>query len=152
MTSPDIISTLKTGITTNGPDATLSMATSLAKAIPPNTTLTLRGELGAGKTTFVRGMARAWGIAENINSPTYNIVFVYKSELRTLVHMDAYRLEKENSLSELMLEDLLIPPWCLAVEWPENLNDALPGPIWHLAITHVSETERGFKLEIQGPN
>jgi len=148
MTSPEIISTLKSGIITSSLDATLSTAASLAKAIPPNTTLALRGELGAGKTSFVRGMAHAWGIAEAINSPTYNIVFVYHSKPRTLVHMDAYRLEKENSLSELMLEDLLTPPWCLAVEWPEKLNDALPEPIWQMTITHISETERQFKLEI----
>ena len=148
MPSDDIITALKNGVTTDSPKATLSTAASLALAIPANTTLAFHGELGAGKTTFVRGMAQAWGIEGNINSPTFNIIFVHHSKARTLVHMDAYRLEKEHSLSELMLEDLLTPPWCLAVEWAEKVTDALPEPVWRMHITHISETERNFKLEI----
>ena len=148
MSPSTIIAGLKNGVTTNSLEATLTTAASLALIIPPNTTLALHGDLGAGKTAFVRGMARAWGITENINSPTFNILFVHQSKQRTLVHMDAFRMEENSSLTDLMLEDLLSPPWCLAVEWAEKLKDSLPRPVWHINITQISETERKFELDI----
>ena len=105
----------------------------LAAALPPDATLALHGDLGVGKTTFVQGLAQGFGIPDLVTSPTFNILHLYRSR-RTLVHLDAYRLENAHQVSELMLEDFLVSPYCLAVEWPEKIAAALPADAWHLTL------------------
>jgi len=104
----------------------------------------LRGGLGAGKTTFVRGMARAWGVAGPVVSPTFNYLLLYKGA-RQLAHLDAYRLGPHGA-GGLMLDELLHSPWCLAVEWPENLGDTLPKDAWALEFAAPDETRRVITL------
>ena len=88
----NIFDRLNSGIETRSPDETITIATLLAEALPTEAILTLEGELGAGKTTFVKGLAQAMGIQELITSPTFNIFSTYDSGIKTLIHMDAYRL------------------------------------------------------------
>ncbi|MBT5169540.1 MAG: tRNA (adenosine(37)-N6)-threonylcarbamoyltransferase complex ATPase subunit type 1 TsaE [Opitutales bacterium] len=124
----NIFDRLNSGIETRSPDETITIATLLAEALPTEAILTLEGELGAGKTTFVKGLAQAMGIQELITSPTFNIFNTYDSGIKTLIHMDAYRLNPDsNAIDELMLEDFMTPPYCLAIEWPSNLGE-LPWP------------------------
>jgi tRNA threonylcarbamoyladenosine biosynthesis protein TsaE len=119
-----ILDRLNNGIDTNSPDETIAVASLLAKALPSEAILTLEGDLGAGKTTFVKGLAKAMGIQELITSPTFNIFNTYDSGSTTLIHMDAYRLNPQsNVIDELMLEDFMTPPYCLAIEWPSNLGE-----------------------------
>jgi tRNA threonylcarbamoyladenosine biosynthesis protein TsaE len=141
----DILEQLRKGRITESAEETEVLGRALAAQLPPNHVLALHGDLGAGKTTFVRGLARAWGIAEAITSPTFNLYSLYKGK-RNLLHLDAYRLESSADLDALMLEDFLQPPWCLAVEWPERIAETIPAEAWHLDLAITSEGKHRIQL------
>lgn len=82
--------------------------------------LALHGDLGAGKTAFVKCLGRIWSI-DNVRSPSFDIMHVHDG-LRRLIHIDAYRL-KQSSLDGFAIDDMCRPPFCLVVEWPECLQD-----------------------------
>lgn len=109
---------LLTGVSSHSPAETTAWAATLAQALPPDTVLALQGSLGSGKTTFVRGLARAWGIVQPITSPTFTIYNLYQGSSRLLLHLDAYRLSGPADLDALLLDDFLVSPWTLAIEWP----------------------------------
>ena len=101
-------------------DDTFNLASKVAKYLPIDSSLALIGNLGSGKTTCVKGLARGFGIAQVVNSPSFNIFNIYHGAV-TLLHVDAYRLNGTKSTTDgLMIDDFLISPYCLAVEWPEN--------------------------------
>ena len=107
--------------------------------------LALHGDLGVGKTTFVRGLAQAWNINEPITSPTFNLYTVYQGT-RQLVHLDAYRLDPGANLETLMIDDFLVPPWCMAIEWPERIAEELPANAWHLYLSIDPDKKRRIRL------
>jgi len=133
-----ILQQLKVGITTDSAEQTRALAAELASALPPDTTLALHGDMGVGKTTFVQGLAQGFGVSEHVTSPTFAIYSIYQGSARTLVHLDAYRLEKKSALDELLIEEFLQTPWCLAVEWPDKTGDWLPANAWHLTLSIVA--------------
>ena len=114
---------------------------------PPDTTLLLRGDLGAGKTTFVKGLGLAWGIEKTITSPTFNIYQIYAGE-RQLIHMDAYRLPEHSLLDDLMLEDFMQSPYCLAIEWPERISRSLLIKYWNLQFRIDNRSQHHIQLAI----
>jgi len=132
-----IIEKLKTGVITESADQTRALAAELAAALPPDTVLALHGDMGVGKTTFVQGLAHGLGVREHVTSPTFAIYTVYQGTARRLVHLDAYRLEREAQIDALLLEEFLVSPWCLAVEWPEKTGTWLPKEAWHLTLAIV---------------
>lgn len=142
----NLLKELKGGVFTKSAEATESIAAQLAEYIPPETILAFHGDLGAGKTTFIRGLARAWDIVEPVTSPTFNLYSIYRGS-RQLVHLDAYRLNDGSDLDALMIEDFLEPPWCLAVEWPERIADSLPENTWHLYLGIDTEQAHTIRLE-----
>ncbi len=106
----------------------MQLAQELGASLSGETILTLDGDLGTGKTTFIKGLARSMGIKEVVTSPTFNIFNTYRGD-KTLLHMDAYRLEGNARIfDDLMLEDFMTPPFCLAIEWPGNLGE-IPWPV-----------------------
>src|SRR5437899_11158371 len=111
---------LRAGVTTASAEETRALAAALGATLQPDTTLALHGDLGVGKTTFVQGLARGLGVTDAVTSPTFTIFTLHRGA-RTLVHLDAYRLERASQLDALMLEDFLTTPYCLAVDWPENI-------------------------------
>ncbi|MFA5056808.1 MAG: tRNA (adenosine(37)-N6)-threonylcarbamoyltransferase complex ATPase subunit type 1 TsaE [Opitutaceae bacterium] len=123
-----IFAELRAGVVTASADETRQLGARLAAALPPDATLALHGDLGVGKTTFVQGLAHGFGIPGAVTSPTFNILHLYHGAPggRTLVHLDAYRLDNAHQVSELMLDDFLTSPYCLAVEWPEKIAAWLP--------------------------
>ena len=137
MTDDDaqFLSTLRTGITTASAEETRALATRLAALLPEDCLLALHGTLGVGKTTFVQGLAAGFGISGHVTSPTFNIYTVHTGGRRQLVHMDAYRLEGGSHVEDLLLEEFLRSPWCLAVEWPENVADWIPSDAWHIELS-----------------
>lgn len=141
----DIIQQLKHGIVTESAEATEQIARDFAAYVPDDTVLAFHGDLGAGKTTFIRGMARAWAINEAVTSPTFNLYTLYQGS-RQLIHLDAYRLESGADLDALMIDDFLKPPWCLAVEWPERVADSLPDDAWHLYLGIDSNQSHTIRL------
>jgi tRNA threonylcarbamoyladenosine biosynthesis protein TsaE len=127
-----IFAKLRAGVTTSSAEESHALAEEFARTLPPDTTLALHGDLGVGKTTFVQGLARGLGVHDPVTSPTFNIFTLYKGTGRTLVHMDAYRLESDRQIDALMLEDFLVSPWVLAVEWPEKIAAWIPQNALHL--------------------
>lgn len=149
--APDsVIETLRAGVTTASAAETDALGARLAAVVPDNTWVALRGDLGAGKTTFARGFARGLGIQEDITSPTFAIFVPYTGATRQFIHMDAYRLNGPGALDSLMLDDCLRPPYVLLLEWPERLGDALPPGTWHLDFRPLGESRRTIRL--QRPN
>jgi len=132
-----ILEKLRAGITTGSAAETRALAAELATALPPDTTLALHGDMGVGKTTFVQGLAQGIGVKEQVTSPTFAIYSVYAGSRAKLVHLDAYRLDNERQLEELLLEEFLASPWCLAVEWPEKTGAWLPDNAWHVTLSIV---------------
>mgnify|MGYP003327557728 CR=1 FL=1 len=122
------------------------LAAKFASFLPKNTILCLHGDLGVGKTTFVRGLARAWEIGEPITSPTFNLYSIYRGT-RQLVHLDAYRLGSSADLDALMIEDFFSEPWCFAIEWPERIAEAIPENAWHLHFNTTPEQVRRIQLK-----
>ncbi len=130
-----IIEQLRQGVTTATAEETRALATALAEALPAEVTLALHGDMGVGKTTFVQGLAHGLGVTGRVNSPTFAIFSVHQGRARSLIHLDAYRLENEQQIEALLLEDFLISPYCLAVEWPEKITAWLPVNTWHLVLS-----------------
>lgn len=120
--------------------------------IRPGAVIALRGELGAGKTHFVKGIARALGIDEReLTSPTFALAQEYACGVNgqsfTLYHLDCYRFEKPEELLELGVEDYLYPQHAATIiEWPERIERLLPHPRIEVAIHVLSETERRIEI------
>lgn len=125
---------LRRGVTVESAEAMRALAGRVAAALPPDATLALSGDLGVGKTTFTQGLAAAFRIREAVTSPTFTLYNVHRGE-RTLVHLDAYRLETPAQVDGLLLEDFLAPPYCLVVEWPERIAGWLPRDTITLALS-----------------
>jgi tRNA threonylcarbamoyladenosine biosynthesis protein TsaE len=146
-----ILAELRAGVATASADETRALAARLAAALPPGSVLALHGDLGAGKTTFTQGLARGLGIQESITSPTFNIFTLHRGPgpddaTRTLVHLDAYRLDGGAQLEDLMIDDFLIPPWWLVVEWPSKVADWLPATALHLELGHLPDRRHTLRL------
>lgn len=141
-----ILGRLETGITSPTAATTIELARELAATLPIDSVLTLSGDLGAGKTTFVKGLASAWGITATITSPTYNIFTLYQGD-RQLVHMDAYRLNGADAVDALMLEEFLRSPYCLVIEWPEKIAAWIPSDAIHLHFANGPAEARIIRSE-----
>jgi tRNA threonylcarbamoyladenosine biosynthesis protein TsaE len=141
-----IFAKLRAGVITASAEETHALASELAAALPPDSTLALHGDLGVGKTTFVQGLARGLGVSEPVTSPTFNIFTLHRGATRTLVHMDAYRLESDRQIDALMLEDFLVSPWCLAVEWPEKIAAWIPVNALHFDLGITPDQRHTIRL------
>ena len=116
----------------------------LAGHLPAGSILLLKGELGAGKTSLVQGLALACGITEAITSPTFALAQHYPDGNPPLVHLDLYRLDAPGSADEVFLqeeEEARAMGALMAVEWPERLRLGLP-EAWRLEMSHVEEGRR----------
>src|SRR6185369_11587791 len=114
------------------PDETLAIAESLARSLPGGSVVHLHGELGAGKTQFVKGLARGLGLdADRVVSPTFTLVHEHRATREGglgLVHVDLYRVNDPAEATELGLDELPGASAIAAIEWPERLGDrAAPG-------------------------
>ncbi|MBR3978758.1 MAG: tRNA (adenosine(37)-N6)-threonylcarbamoyltransferase complex ATPase subunit type 1 TsaE [Oscillospiraceae bacterium] len=132
---------------THSPEETESIGFRLGNILTPNTVLAFTGDLGAGKTAFTRGLARGLGATERVTSPTYTIVNEYLSGRLPLFHFDMYRLSSGDELWDIGWEDYLIRGGVCAVEWSENVADALENPV-QIRIEKLGETTR--KITILG--
>ena len=112
---------------TNGPEETETLGAALAGELSPGTVLAFTGDLGAGKTAFVRGLARGLGFSGRVTSPTFTIVNEYEGGRLPLFHFDLYRLSSGDELFDIGWEDYLARGGVCAVEWSERAGDALEG-------------------------
>ena len=110
-----------TDIITASPEETLHFAENRGRALPHDQHIALIGDLGAGKTTFIKGLAKDLGITEEVSSPSFNILNIFHGR-QQLLHIDAYRLDcSPASRDSLFLDDLSLSPFCMVVEWPDRL-------------------------------
>jgi tRNA threonylcarbamoyladenosine biosynthesis protein TsaE len=121
-------------VTTRSAEETRALAAEWAGTLPADATVALHGDLGAGKTTWVQGLARGLGICGPVTSPTYTIYSIHRGPGRMLAHLDATRLASPEQAQELLLEEFLESPWCLAVEWPERVLAWLAPDTLHLEL------------------
>ena len=131
---------------TNSPEETEALGAALAEKLQPGTVLAFRGDLGAGKTAFTRGLARGLGAGDRVTSPTYTIVNEYLSGRLPLFHFDMYRLESEDDLFDIGWEDYLERGGVCAVEWSENVKDAMEGAVG-ICIEKLGEDSRRITIE-----
>jgi len=133
----------------HSPAETQRIGTALGKIAKPGMLLAYRGDLGAGKTAFTRGLAAGLGCSEPVTSPTYTIVNEYLSGRLPLFHFDMYRLRSADDLFDIGWEDYLERGGVCAVEWSENVEDALEDPIT-VTIEKLGEDSR--RITVLGGN
>lgn len=126
--------------------ALLAFAAKQSPLLPPGFRIYLSGTLGAGKTTFCRGLLRGWGYEGAVKSPTYTLVQTYTIKNRVLHHFDLYRLQDPEELEFIGFQDYLDPQAILCVEWPEKGGVLLPPPDWRVELK-VLEVGRELKVE-----
>ncbi len=131
---------------THSPEETEKLGAALAGKMQPGTVIAYTGDLGAGKTAFTRGLARGLGYQESVTSPTYTIVNEYLGGRLPLFHFDMYRLSSSDDLWDIGWEDYLERDGVCAVEWSENVSDAMEGAI-RVAISRVDENTRDISIE-----
>ena len=131
---------------TNSPQETENVGQGLAEKLKPGTVIAYEGDLGAGKTAFTRGLARGLGAAEQVTSPTYTIVNEYVSGRLPLFHFDMYRLGSSDELFDIGWEDYLQRGGICAVEWSENVRDALEDALT-VRIEKTGEDSRKITIE-----
>ena len=131
---------------THSPEETEKIGEALAKSLQPGTILAYRGDLGAGKTAFTRGLARGLGCKETVTSPTYTIVNEYLGGRLPLFHFDMYRLASSDDLWDIGWEDYLDREGVCAVEWSENVQDAMEDAVT-VPIDKLGEPTRRITIE-----
>jgi tRNA threonylcarbamoyladenosine biosynthesis protein TsaE len=110
----------------------------------------LRGDLGAGKTTMVQGIAQGWGSSDPVTSPTFVLVNIYrKLNSPSLYHLDAYRLQNAPEALDLDIDQML-ESGALVVEWPEHIISALPKPRLWITISWIDLEQRHFVIKPEG--
>ena len=134
---------------TRSADETQALGQKLAKLLAPGDVIAYFGDLGAGKTAFTRGVAQGLGITEPVTSPTYTIVNEYLTGRVPLFHFDMYRLSSSDELFDIGWEDYLARGGVCAVEWSENVEDALQDAI-HVTIEKDAQEPDTRRITIEG--
>ena len=132
------------------PEQTRRVGSRLGGALQAGDVICLQGDLGAGKTTFVQGIAQGWGSVDSVSSPTFILVNMYRrADQSQLFHMDAYRLESTPEAEELDLDSMLTQG-ALLIEWPERMNGLIPNERLWVNLEHIEEEEREVKFKATG--
>ena len=132
------------------PEQTRRLGQRLGAALQPGDVICLQGDLGAGKTTFVQGIAQGWGSRDAVSSPTFIIVNVYRnSDQKQLFHLDAYRLESTLEAEELDLVTMQALG-SLLIEWPERMERLIPRDRLWIKLEYVDQEERQMNISSHG--
>ncbi|HIV99380.1 MAG TPA: tRNA (adenosine(37)-N6)-threonylcarbamoyltransferase complex ATPase subunit type 1 TsaE [Candidatus Ornithospirochaeta avicola] len=134
-------------IISNNVQETEKAAEEFASALKPGSVISLRGSLGAGKTVFAKGIARALGINEAIVSPTFTIVQEYEGKMK-MYHLDLYRLSGCDEFESMGGEDFLYPDGITLIEWSEKIEEMLPDNTIYVSI-HINE-DQSRTITIEG--
>ncbi len=129
---------------THSAEETIAFGRSLAPELSSPLIVLLRGDLGAGKTTLVKGIAEGFGAAraEDVTSPTFTLVHEYRGPHITLYHIDLYRIDTQRELETLGLDDLLAPNCILLIEWGEKFPCLRRDQNLEITLERTGETER----------
>ncbi|HHW45477.1 MAG TPA: tRNA (adenosine(37)-N6)-threonylcarbamoyltransferase complex ATPase subunit type 1 TsaE [Clostridiales bacterium] len=127
---------------TRSPDETEKFGERIAKCLTPGMVLALEGDLGAGKTCFVKGLAKGLGYTGEVSSPTFALVNEYRGGRIPLYHFDMYRVSSWDDLYSTGFFDYLEADGALAVEWSENIAAALPEDTVYVTFEKIDDTVR----------
>lgn len=118
-------------------------------AMDDRTVYAFRGEMGAGKTTFIKALCEALGVEDEVNSPTFAIVNEYRSETTAelIYHFDCYRIQKIEEAMDFGFEDYMESSALCFIEWPENVEELLPGDVVNVNITVNDDESRTIEFE-----
>jgi tRNA threonylcarbamoyladenosine biosynthesis protein TsaE len=137
-------------IFSRSPEQTRRVGMRLGGLLQPGDVICLQGELGAGKTTLVQGLAQGWGSLDDVSSPTFVLVNIYRRpDLSSLFHLDTYRLESIPEAEELDLDNMLMQG-PLVIEWPEMLKPILPDEHLWVQLTYQDEEQRCMLFSAHG--
>ena len=131
---------------TRSPEETEALGCALGKSLRGGEIIAYTGDLGAGKTAFTRGLARGLGITMQVTSPTYTLVNEYGGGRLELFHFDMYRLGSSDELFDIGWDDYLLRGGVCAVEWSENVADAMEDAIW-VRIYRLDHDSRQIEIE-----
>ncbi len=137
-------------LVTRTPDETRKSAAALAELLVPGDVVSLTGDLGAGKTAFVQGAARALGVEEPVVSPTFVLVREYRGEM-PIYHVDVYRLDRMQEVHDLGFEDFLDPGGVVFVEWGDAIEALLPDSHLRVQLTSEDDETRRLRISARGP-
>ena len=132
------------------PEQTRRIGMRLGGSLKIGDVICLQGELGAGKTTFVQGLAQGWGSIDSVSSPTFVLINQYRrADGGKLFHLDAYRLESVPEGEELDL-DAMLAEGALLIEWPERLGNLIPAENLWTQLDHIADEHRQMKFHARG--
>jgi tRNA threonylcarbamoyladenosine biosynthesis protein TsaE len=114
----------------------------LGRSLPPGALLTFEGDLGAGKTTFIKAITRGLGVGGGASSPTYALVHRYAGRRGPVFHLDCFRLRAPEEAADLDWEGLLAEGDAILVEWPERAGEWLPPPTRRFRLHHLPDPDR----------
>lgn len=137
-------------IITHSPEETIHTAEKLGSMLHAGDIIAYKGGLGAGKTTFTRGLAIGLGIGDSVTSPTFALVNEYRGSNITLYHFDMYRISNEEGLESTGFYDYPFEDNVAAVEWSENIAEFLPKHTIYITINNINENEREIIIEDGG--
>src|SRR6476646_1201485 len=134
--------------TTNSPEETIALGRELASRLAPPKIVVLRGDLGAGKTTLVKGIAEGFQAAshDDVTSPTFTLIHEYRGPAATLYHIDLYRIDTQRELDTLALDDLMNDYSVLLIEWGEKFGRFQRERYVEIAIERISDNERKIRI------
>ena len=138
-------------VETSDPLQTEALGAELAAVLSPGDIVVVRGELGAGKTTFVRGSATALGVSDPVTSPTFSVGHRYRGAHVVVSHLDLYRLASLNEEEPDLLEDYLGPTRIAFVEWPKDASAELREARVKVTLTHLGGDRRQVEIETVEP-
>ena len=150
MSVPAKSSTLLREITTNSADETIAFGRTLADLVAPPKLVLLRGDLGAGKTTLVKGIAAAFEAAseEDVTSPTFTLIHEYRGPRANLFHIDLYRIDTPRELDTLALDDLRSANSVLLIEWGEKFPRFIRERDVEISLERDGETRRTIRISV----
>lgn len=134
-------------IITHSPEETVDAGVKLGKMLSAGDVIAFKGGLGAGKTTFTRGIAVGLGLGDNVTSPTFALVNEYIGKKISLYHFDMYRIETSDDLESTGFYDYPFEGNVVAVEWSENIADALPENTIYISINTIDDDTREITVE-----
>jgi tRNA threonylcarbamoyladenosine biosynthesis protein TsaE len=131
---------------THSAEETITLGRRLAERAPAGTVIALHGELGAGKTCFVKGLALGLGVTQEVTSPTFTIIHEYRGGRLPLYHIDLYRLDTVQQALDIGIDDYLHNDGVTVIEWAERIESLLPANTTHIRFTLLTDTSRQIEI------
>ncbi len=137
-------------ILSHNPEETLLIAAHFARHLRSGDIVLLKGDLGAGKTTFTKGLAQGLGMSANaVNSPTFILMNYYEGKL-PIYHFDFYRLTQDKELKTVEMDEYFYGKGVTVIEWPERLGELAPKEFFQVTLDHQGEHQRGIMFTAAG--